>query len=437
MTGDTSAPEEPIDAEFEPATPEPSTPDRQSSGPGWLGVGVASFAAACIGGLIGVFASGPNSSGQTDELQGEIDQLATAQRAIESNVSTLETAVETTSETLQREVQALVSGDGETAGLDALVDDLEAISARLDETGDTGTLPDLVARLEALEQADENEAVSPRQMNRAVTAMRERVDTLEDSLAAIRRGLDVRAEAMAALTTRIASLETDGVSVPEDLSNAIDTLQQQVASMRADIASVESVAANSDAVEDATEAAAEAEAERERAVADAAVQMRAALAFAEIRGRANRGEGFESQLDTVRVALPDHPAVARLEPFSGGGTPGLTALKTRFESARLTAETVVEEEAPASDGWGWVRRAFGGAVTVRRDGEGADALGATLDEASAALDSGDIGLAITRLETLENASSGAFKDWLDDARMRRDLEAALDSLNDAMRRAEP
>lgn len=436
MTGDTRAPEEPIDAEFEPATPDPSTSDRPSSGPGWLGVGVASFAAACIGGLIGVFASSPNDSGPTDALQAEIDQLATAQRAIESNVSTLETAVDNTSETLQREVQALVSGDGETAGLDALVDDLEAISARLDETGDAGALPDLLARLEALEEADENEAVSPRQMNRAVTAMRERVDTLEDDLATIRRGLDVWAEAMAALTTRIASLETEGTAVPDELSEAVDALQQQVVSMRADIASVESIAATSDAVEDATEAAAEADAERERAVADAAVQMRAALAFAEIRGRANRGEDFESQLDTVGAALPDHPAIARLQPFAGGGTPGLTALKTQFESARSTAETVVEEK-PTSDGWGWVRRAFGGAVTVRREGEDTEALETTLDSVSAALDVGDVGLAITRLETLENASSGAFEDWLDDARMRRDLEAALDSLNDAMRSAEP
>ncbi len=434
MTGDTSAPEEPIDAEFEPATPEPASASRQSSGPGWMGVGIASFAAACIGGLIGMFAGGPAGGGDADALRTEIDQLTTSQRAIESDVSTLETAVDATSETLQREMQALVSGDGETAGLNELVDDLEAISARLDETGGAAALPDIVARLETLEQADENEAVSPRQMNRAVTAMRERVDVLEDDLATIRRGLDVRADAIAALTTRIASLETQTTSVPDDLSEAVDALQEEVSALRADVDSVESLAADSDAAEEAADAAAEAA--RERAIADAAVQTRAALALSEIRGRANRGEAFQSQLDTVSAALPDHPAVAQLASFAGGGTTGLADLRARFEAARADAETVVEE-APSGDGWGWVRRAFGGAVTVRREGEDDTSLETTLDSAADALEAGDMGLAITRLETLEGASVEAFADWLTDARKRRDLEAALDSLNDAMRSAEP
>lgn len=424
MTSDASAGEEPIDAEFEPAPPEASSQTQSAQSPGWLGVGVASVAAACIGGLIGVFAHDPQSSARTAELEAELDQLVSAQQAIETELTGLERAVETTTNTLQQEVEALVSGDEETAGLEALVNELEAISARLDEAGDPQMLADITARLEILEQADENEAVSPRQMNRAVTALRDRVEDAEGKLANIQRGLDIRAEAMAALTTRIARLETAGPDASEEITQTLGALQEQLAAMRSDIASVREAASDTGEAEAAS-----------RAVEAAAVRARAALAFVELRERAGRGDGFTQQLARVREALPDDPSVEVLQAFAQDGAPDLAALASGFAETREQFEAEVEDSA-RSDGWGWVRRAFGGAVTVRREGE-ANAAGDVLDETASALAAGDLEAAIAGIETLEDSAAEAFEDWLRDARMRRDMDAGLTALNDAMRRAGP
>lgn len=422
--------EDPIDADFEPVPPrESEKPENKTAGPGWLGVGVASTIAAGVGGLIGVVASG--MAGQGSSVSSDLYELVENQRATEARVEDVAGEITAAEARIQRDVQALLAGDGDSAGLEALVEDLEALSARLDEAGaasvDGDTLSALAARVETLETADDNEAVSPRQMNRAVTALRERVDGQETVLAEIRRGLDIRADALAGLTTRIAAVE---LGIEGESGDAMVALEAQIEALRADLDTLREAGIGAAGLEAALAAQ---EAASNAAVAQAADRAEAALALASIQSRARRGLAFEAPLAKLQAAMPDNSAVAALAPIADTGAPTIEDIRAGFSDARAAATTT---DQGSDDGWNWVRNVFGDAVTVRQDGD-TGSVAASLDAIETALSSGDITTAIDGAERLDGAAGEALSDWLDGARKRRDLEAALESLNLAMLRAEP
>ncbi|MEL6245027.1 MAG: hypothetical protein AAFQ85_06735 [Pseudomonadota bacterium] len=443
---DPLAEEGPIDAEFEPATestPETTAQAGGASGPGWMGVGVASLIAAGVGGLIGLSNGSGGSNGQeSSALVESVDSLVESVRANENRLSGLSGEAEALDKKLSAALEGL-GGAQDSEALAAVSADLQALKDRIDTAEADAPEPEglaaLVSRLDRLERADEAEAVSPRQMNRAVTVMRERVEALEAELADVKAGSERRAEALAAAAERIEAIETAPPAQAESAdidTGALTSLQEELAALRAEMESrpVAPPAETEDTPSEETEAANEAAAVAEAAAADAARRADAALALAGIESRARRGQPFQTPFAKLKAAMPDHESIPALEAIAAEGAPTLADLTASFVDAKGAA---VEADATGEDdGWGWVRNVLGDAVTVRREGE-APVLADAINEAEADLEAGDLQAATSKIEALDGPGAGAFRAWLDAANNRLALEAALESLNLTMLRSDP
>lgn len=410
--------EEPIDADFEPALHVETEKDNAfGAQPGWLGVGVAAAVAAVLGGLIGILGSPGGDAEPPEELT-----------TLTASVSDFETRIaELTAENqrLSRELTAVAANSGDADAIAALTAEMAALSEKIEEEAEAETeaadLAPLIARLESLEQADENDAVSPRQMNRAVTVLRERVEALEADKALVAQGLDVRAEAIAGLTERLAVVE-------EKVDNRAtsESVAEEIASIRNELGSAPAPASSETAES-------EPEPENRARIAAATRYLGASVALADIESKARRGESFPAEYERLQTLMDESPALIRLGEIAASGAPTIDTLRTGFKETR---ESLVEEETK-SDGWGWVRRAFGGAVKVRRETEETEAMEEALARAEDALKAGNLDDAIEAAAALEGAPAAAFEDWRSEAAARRDLNAALDTLGEALRLARP
>ena len=427
MNSETDRPE-PIDADFEPAPARLLSDRVNKTSPGWLAFGL--LGGGMVGALaLAIAAYAGNGSGAPASLAGDMDALVEAQRATEDQLASVASDMSNTETRLQREMQALLTGDDNSEGLEALVADLNTVSEQLDEamTGgaDSGAVAELVARVQTLEEADDGEAVSPRQMNRAVTALRERVITLEAVNQELLGALEVRGEAIAGLTTRIAETEfaledirsaTGSAGLTEAAQTNIDDLQAAIAQLRADTEALQSGEISSVAAIEETRAS----------LRDTGMVADAALALSSIEAAARRGNAFRSAYAKLSAAMPDEPAVGMLADVSVTGAPTLSDLRTRFVGDRDAALATKAND--TNDGWGWVRTVFGDGVKVRRSGASEGPLATSLSAAETALNDDDIAGAIVALSDLEGDAAEAMDDWLIDAQKRAVLEDALDRL---------
>ncbi len=402
--------DEPIDADFEPAAePEPAAPARPRSGPGWLGVGLIGALAAIAGGVYGqILDSSGDDLATVEALQGEIGAAAEAQTARLSEVE----------ERLKREIAALGAASGDADALETLFDDLAKLSSTVD--GLSAAEPEAVAalsnRIAALETADEaDEATSPRLMNRAVTALRDRVEALEATQADLEPVLATTVERLDLVESR---LEAMASAEPPATAAALAELAAGVAALRADTDRLlEGGATSASAITETREAAEEAYA-----------LVKAATAAAAIEAAARRGEPFPTAFENLRDAMPGEPLLDGLEGPAQTGAATVSELQASFADAAdaIRAARAAEIDA-GDDGWSWVRQAFGGAVEVRRtEGAAGDETEAALVAAENAITEGALAEAVAALGGFEDVEPAAA--WLASARARRDLEDALDRL---------
>jgi hypothetical protein len=178
----------------------------------------------------------------------------------------------------------------------------------------------------------------------------------------------------------------------------------------------------------------QAEQTQQRAASDSSRQAAFAVGVAELDSTARAGRPFATSLRTVGGLAPD-PALDEvlkpLAPLAERGAPTHERLKRDFADAARRAKAA--HVASQYDGWlGRVMAVIEGAVTIRR--VGADVPGddaeAVLARAGARLDADDLAGAVAALQKLPEPAARAMAPWLEQARTRLTLEAALKRLTE-------
>ncbi|MBC2836005.1 COG4223 family protein [Paragemmobacter straminiformis] len=240
---------------------------------------------------------------------------------------------------------------------------------------------------------------------------------LADRLAALESALTQLSDRVAAVESRPA-----GAADPA-LAAQVTALQEQVATLSngaavpADItAAVEAAEARlKQAEEKANALAAQAEAAAQATRRDAALDRVAAAM--------DSGAPFAATL----ADLPDLPPA--LADHAATGLPSVAALRDAFPAAARDA-LAAALRANMGESWtdrvsSFLRSQTGLRSLSPREGDDPDAV---LSRAEAALSAGDVATALTELAALPEAAKPALADWIAQAQLRLDAEAALASL---------
>lgn len=156
------------------------------------------------------------------------------------------------------------------------------------------------------------------------------------------------------------------------------------------------------------------------------------LAVGQLRNATAGGAPFADALAPLADLLARDPAatpvIERLRPIAATGVPTAADLRDRFPD--VATDLIHAERLARGDGWlNQAAAELGRLVTVRPVGgevEG-DTVGAVVARAEAHLSTGDLAGALSEIERLGELTAAA-QPWLDQARARRDLDAALTAL---------
>ncbi|MEM9359683.1 MAG: hypothetical protein AAGB04_26145 [Pseudomonadota bacterium] len=431
MTGtteDNSGMSEPIDADFEPAPPRVddfARNDEEGSGPGWIALGITGAAAALFGGLI---AGGLSLAGNGDyapqTLAGEVESLSANQQAVEASIEALRADLTNAREQMDREIAAAAAGAGDDNALTSLTSEIETLNDRLDalQTGedDLDGLAALVSRVDVLERADEDEVTSPRLANRAITALRARVESIEDAQAQITNRQAIRAEALADLLTRMEAIEQGAGGEPDA---EIGELRAEMENLKAALEADDNRTAEIERLQETVTALSE----QGDADGEQAVTSKALFALLTMEAAAGDGRPFQSAHSELQAALPDNSTVTALTPLATQPVPTIATLQARFDENAQIAREAIEALQPEGDGWGWLRNVFGEDLEIRRSGSG-ESVDTVLSSAEVALDQQDLREAVRVLQTLDGPAAEVFEPWIADAEQRLTLDESLDTL---------
>lgn len=453
----TGADGDPIDAQFEPAPPAADyveKPIAGAAGPGWIALGVTGLLATILGAGLGAQFGQGGGAYAPATLIADVQEVAEDQMDQDKRVSDQIAALEGD---LRRGLQTATAARGDAQAVAALTSEVEALNERLEaldisrqEAGEAETydMAELYDRIEALEQADEEDVKSPRIANRAITVLRRRLDEVEEARLVEQ---DERVAMENALLESFSQLEARlGDGGTREAGTGAGASPGVIADLRADIEALQTASdaartaqADNERLARWVEELREREAETAERVAAATQQFAAvgnasaaALAMLSIEAAAREGRPFQSAFAQLDRALPDNAIVTQLKPLAAQGAPTLSALQTGFAEAREAAAGVAVQDSDSRDGWGWVRRTFGDDVQIRRSGETDDIFEGIMDEAAGALERRDLIAAISAVETLGEARGEVFADWLVGAAERRQLEEALDTLRLALMNSE-
>jgi hypothetical protein len=252
----------------------------------------------------------------------------------------------------------------------------------------------------------------------------ERIDRLAAAQDDAQHRLDQTAAAADAaaqrLDRRMAALEAKPAGAPADLTD----LRQQIAKLSE---SVNDLGGRLDALDKTVHA---------RAALDP-TDVALALAVLPIRDAVAAGRPFAAQYKTLTVLARNRPDIAQAAlPLSEPAKTGVATVAALEHGLRLLgADTAVTAAAPAAPrGWteAMVAR-LAGLIAIRRvdDGAAPERLPQTLDQAQQALARGDLGGAVTALDTLSGAPAAAAAPWLARARQKLAADAAVQRLETA------
>ncbi|MEM9971863.1 MAG: hypothetical protein AAF762_12295, partial [Pseudomonadota bacterium] len=272
-----------------------------------------------------------------------------------------------------------------TAELAAQSERLDALTAQLSEQ------PDAVTTVEV--------DLGPLETNLAL--LTERVDGLEVASSEMQTQVD-------ALVRRpVAGVPDGGAAMEAQLEAFRSELDEVTEAARREIE------------------AAQAEAQRisdEAASAEAAAQRRAAVAS--MRAALESGAPFADALAVLTDVPDDLAAVA------GDGVATLAGLQADFpETARMAlaqSQNVAEDASAGERLTAFLRRQTNARSLSPRDGEDADAV---LSRAEAALQNGDLDVALEELTALPEAAQAVFGDWIASAEARNKAETAAAALS--------
>jgi hypothetical protein len=292
--------------------------------------------------------------------------------------------------------------------LDALATQTQAQTGRLDAaeqaiSGLQSQVGQITADVSDLQSTVEANRQTLDQMSRGIEDLRSAVQAPGDGTAAGEAVAQLQGS-LATLDERVASLEQG--SNLDDITGRIARLEQEISNIR----------------EQRTELIEQAES------ATALGRAHAALA-----GRVAAGAPFAEELEAVAAELPGAPGLENLRPLAADGVATIPDLRARLADIAAGLPTDKPDETAASDGFlQTMRERLEGMVTVRRADE-AD-WSAVLARADEALQRGDIEAAVADVEQVSAAAPDEIEAWLADARARRQAEAGLDELSEAVLR---
>lgn len=245
-----------------------------------------------------------------------------------------------------------------------------------------------------------------------ISALKERLDALEKSLASVK------------------SSETTDGGGPDAVSGAtaaigasVQALSQRVQKLESDVATASSVESRVTDME-----------ERVRATPSGEAKAAVVLAVSDLDHAVSRSVPFSKELDALKAVAGDDATLAEpistLEPMAETGVPSLIELRASFpdvaaEVSRVHADWTGED---------WVDKALSrvtSLVSVRKTGEDAVAAEGTdgaVAQAEAALILGDVDAAVKAMKGLEGPPAEAAAPWLARAQKRLDAMAALAAL---------
>lgn len=233
-------------------------------------------------------------------------------------------------------------------------------------------------------------------------------------------------ERIAALEASLADLASRpaGVGVPADVSAELQALKDQVGRLGSGGTVPADVTAAADAAEARLkEAEARAAALAQEAEA-AAMASRRAAALDRVAAALDSGAPFQGALRDLGADLP--PVLAE---NAAGGLPTVAELADGFpDPARDSLEAALR--ANMGESWtervsNFLRSQTGLRSLSPREGNDPDAV---LSRAEAALEAGDVATAIRELEAMPEAGKPALADWLVQAKVRVEAEAAFSAL---------
>ncbi|BCW87216.1 hypothetical protein sos41_03430 [Alphaproteobacteria bacterium SO-S41] len=386
-----------------PPPPPIVEPSRREDGRkgDWLGLGALLVAAAVLGGAIALFLpvfTGLNLGGNEDarrrigELETRIGQLAAggSNDAAEQSFRDLSTRLEG----VEVRVRALEATAGNTAPPPpaapdpALTDHVAALDSALGE---------LRTRFEALEQTVAGLAAAPPPAApppvAPVPAPVPSVDTA--ALADLVARVDALGSELAAVTQRLAALET---ATPAQAQEIVTALDRRISELE--------------------------NADPGRAGRNAAL----ALTVSRLGEAVASGRPFTAELAALKQVAPATLDLTPFEAASATGMPTVQRLAAQLEALDPAIRAGMDEDR----GGDWLDRLWrglGGLVTVRTTGEPAgDTPEDRLDRARLRLAEGDLRAAAGELDWLWGQARVAAQGWIDLAKTRIALDDALAAL---------
>lgn len=158
-------------------------------------------------------------------------------------------------------------------------------------------------------------------------------------------------------------------------------------------------------------------------------ELAGAIAFANLRSAVSEGRPYAAELVTIGALAPVLGDLGVLPAYAEKGIPTLPELSRSFATAE---DSALAATAPAPSG-SFLDNLMASAeslVKIKRIDEPAtgEGPGAALARAKAALDKGDLALAVKEVETLDGAPRDAFSAWLGQARARLSADETLTRL---------
>ena len=398
---------EPIDADFEPAYHRQGARRHDGVGMG-MAVGL-SVLSALAGGAIGALAPRTPAlaplvdAAAPDELTQVRQVQAQAQRSLAEAGDKLRLidASGGVSPTFAADYQALKAN---VASAQKTIANIDA-GLKLLPNGPPETEA-LRQRIVALESVPKDPTqTTPLQIARATAALQTRVDALEARASKSLAFETASGIEPADLAARLMGLQNQTKDIETKLAAAATA--QDLASVSADVKKLQGDFADvAKGAKDAIEAA------------------KAAYAVSAATDASRSSGPFQQAYASLQAVLPDDPNVIALAPLSAKGAPTKAELRDQF--GKLNLEILRASRAAESGGglWGQLQAALAQFVVIRQTGAG-DTTGDVVQRASDRLDADDLDGAVAQVARLRGAGAQVAAPWLQQARLRLEIDQRL------------
>ena len=310
---------------------------------------------------------------------------------------------------------------GDTEALGALNARIKTLEERNVETPpDLSGLTDRVTRLEetlssiAETAKDSGSVADAAALDAKLGDIGQKLQDKIDSVLAAQQasstnGLEALQGEVAALKAKLGALaEANLAGDSSDLAPQLTTLDQRIAKLEAALPDLSTAIGRS---------------------AASAKSGAAAIAFANLRTAIAAGRPYAAELAVLRSLMPDLGDLGALPSHAEGGVPTVAELAGNLQ--RIAEANAAPTSAPAEASFlDSMIASAKSAVSIRRTG--ADTTGsepsAVLARAEAALEQGNLAIAIKEVEAMPAPVSDVVAGWLDDARARASANDALTKL---------